>query len=133
MFAAKPIVAVRDYEQDTGYLAFIRQRVELLMEHKGIVADHQKLKDVQELFKEQANVWIADVDAILRMYPEANTKLALSGLDTEVTGLVLDAFAHFFIGTSWPTSGDQLNSGQLFTWNDVFRRQVIKTGLGEAV
>lgn len=138
MFAAKPMVAIHEHpnergNRESGYLALITHRARLLIEHKGIVADRLKLEEVQELLKERTNVLFTTetVDTILRMYPEANVKLALYGLDTEVTDLVLNAFAHFFLGTSWPINGDYLQQGQKFAWHDLFRKQVFILGLGQ--
>ncbi|BAW19246.1 hypothetical protein [Ralstonia phage RP31] len=133
MVIAKPIVAVREYEQsDKARLSLVEQLGKLLVANRDTKLPPARLVDAAAFLQEQTGITFStlNADTILFFYAEARIKLALYGMDSETGDLLLNAFAHFFLGTEWPSYKDGLTGEQLATWHEVFREQVIKSGMG---
>lgn len=70
-------------------------------------------------------------ESMLNLYPKARIELATNGLlDTSVRNALSVAVAHFFLGCSWPTYGDNID---IETFTGVLKRQAVKAGYTEAM
>jgi hypothetical protein len=73
---------------------------------------------------------VAEVTALLEVYPRARLKLSEWGIgDTEVREELSSAFAHLLTGSQWPTYGDDVDVDAFVA---LLRRQAAAIGFGAA-
>lgn len=109
MFDIPVTTVMKEGRQDySTALAITHQISKLLYMNRDAKPGHDELVYVANTLQEELQLTLSteQINAILSLYPHARIKLALDGLDTEPMGLVMDAFAHFFLGCSWPKYGD---------------------------
>jgi hypothetical protein len=98
----KVMQEVRD--DNSPLMNITREISKMLYLNKHVELNEEDIRVATELFREEAGFDLSHhhIKGILSLYPHARIKLALYGQDTEAMGLVMDAFAHFFLGCRWP-------------------------------
>lgn len=83
----------------------------LNLQHLKLQPDH--VAAARELVKEHAglDIPVTVLESILNLYPETKIRIADNRgfIDSDVSDLLLDTIAHFFLGCSWPTGADNVD------------------------
>lgn len=110
------IIAAKDdgiTDDGTHYVLRMRRDSSLFMfENRDAIPSEAAYAAVAKQLTWQTDVSISpdQAKAILSLYPQARIKVAMYGIgDTDVREALSFAIAHFFLGCSWPTYGDEVD------------------------
>ena len=96
----------------------------LNLQHLKLQPDH--VAAARELIKEHAglDIPVVKLESILNLYPETKIRIADNRgfIDSDVSDLLLDAVAHFFLGCSWPIGKDNVD---IDVFLNILQRQAV--------
>jgi len=110
-------IAARDDEltpDGTHYLLRMRRDSSLFYhQHRNAIPTHDKYAQAAEYLSEITELHISanQAEAMLSLYPHVRINLATTGSisSSDVRDGLSQAVAHFFLGCSWPTIGDEVD------------------------
>jgi Tfp pilus assembly ATPase PilU len=107
---------------DPDNLFIINMRSQATMEalnHRYMATPDEAYRDVAALWAEHAKVdlTVGQVEAILSLYPRERITMVLANTvsDTDVADQLMSVLAHFYLGCSWPTYGDNVDSDRFLS------------------
>ena len=109
-----------------------RKFAAFFLEHRDAVPTAHDYEQAAEFLTEITELAFsaAQVEAMLSLYPHARIKLAVESILSADTREQLSfAAAHFFLGCSWPSIGDDVDTGAFI---DLLRRQAFLMGFAAA-
>jgi len=110
------------------WFAMQRDSNALLIEHINAQPNERQLEDAVEFLAETTGLaWTtAQVTMLISLYPRARITLAGGGTAHEQLAF---AVAHFFLNTSWPTYGDNVD---VSAFVELLQRQAMLMGFRKA-
>lgn len=101
-----------------------------ILNHRYMTTPDDAYCDVARLWSEAANADVtpAMAEQILSLYPRERIAMVLAGNveETDIRDQLMDVFAHFFLGCTWPTYGDQVDSDR---FRSLLQHQIQSMGL----
>ena len=108
--------------QDSENLFVINMRSKTTMEilnHRYMATPDEAYRDVAALWAEHAKVdlTIGQVEAILSLYPRERIAMVLANTvsDTDIADQLMSVLAHFYLGCTWPTYGDNVDTDRFLS------------------
>lgn len=109
MFAIKPTAIVKGVlDHDTVLPQMQVARIESLRKSHGSAIPAEYYDEVITLVSDQCGITFTNqqLDEVFFYFPDVKATLMEFGTDTATMGMVYNALATFYVGSTWPTYGD---------------------------